>query len=278
MADGKKKADRSDQTGPSEDWADRLGGRGEHDLTGVVTYTGLLRQSPSDENVYQLYLSLDMGSCLYIQKRDVVHWEDLPAEKSPFGSLGGCRVYVRDGATIKSVRTATSTFEVDASRPDEFDLDVRLGPRGRAAAGGAQTIPETGCGAECETLPPFTAGGCQSGAQTFCNCTLQCTIDSCPCIPTQAGKTCGANCHITRALTCVTNCGTCATCQTNCGTCATNCGTCRTNCGTCNTNCGTCRVNTCNTKCGQETCGPCTHIFTDCNQHTCAAGLTCGVC
>jgi hypothetical protein len=278
MDDAKKKADRSGQPGPDEKWVDRLGGRDKETLTGVVTYVGLLRQSPADDTAYQLYLSLDMGSCLYIQKQDVVHWEDLPADTSPFGSLGGCRVYVRDGATIKSVTTATRSFEATASGADDFDLDIRLGGMRSLAGTGNQTIPETGCGADCETIPPFTAGGCQTGANTFCNCTLQCTIDTCPCIPTQVGKTCGANCLITKAFTCVTKCGTCATCATQCGTCATNCGTCATNCGTCATHCGTCRVNTCNTKCNQETCGPCTHIFTQCNQHTCAAGITCGAC
>jgi hypothetical protein len=266
MDDTKKSTDRSNRSGPDEKWAELLGGKDKEALTGVVSYVGLLRRSPSDETAYQLYLSLDMGVCLYIQKSDIVHWEDLPADKSPFGSLGGCHVYVRDGATIKSVTTSTHTFEASAAGDDDFDLDIRLGGRGAFAASENQTIPETGCGAACETIPPFTARGCQNATA---NCTLNCTIDSCPCIPTQVGKTCGANCQITKAFTCVTKCGTCATCATKCGTCATNCGTCATNCGTCNTHCGTCRVNTCNTKCGQETCVACTHIFTQCNQHTC---------
>jgi hypothetical protein len=268
MDDAKKKADPSNPAGPDEKWAELLGGK--EALTGVTPYTGLMRRSPSDEAVYELYLSLDMSTCLHVQKEDVLHWEDLPADKSPFGSLGGCRVYVRKGATIRSVRTVTQTFQAAAGGEDDFDLDIRLGSRsfGPGGGGGGQTIPDTGCGAACETIPPFTAAGC-SGANTFCNCTLECTLASCPCVPTQGGKTCGANCLITNALTCVTNCGTCATCQTNCGTCATNCGTCATNCGTCNTHCGTCRVNTCNTKCGQETCAACTHIFTQCNQNQC---------
>ena len=79
MDDAKKKADRSSHSGPDEKWVDRVGGRDKETLTGVVTYVGLLRQSPADDTAYQLYLSLDMGSCLYIQKQDVVHWEDLPA-------------------------------------------------------------------------------------------------------------------------------------------------------------------------------------------------------
>jgi hypothetical protein len=264
MPDGRKKSDAGK---PDETWVDRLGGKGSK-LTGVTSYVGLLRESPDDASAYELYLGLDMRSYLQIKKEDVAHWEDLPKEKSPFGSLGGCRVYVRHGATIRSVRTTSRTFETGAA--DEFDLDIRLGPRAALAApGDNQTIPDTGCGAACETIPPFTdpdAGGCQViTAFNTCNCTV--FNGTCPCIPTEQGKTCGVNCQITRSFTCT--CNTCQTCQTNCGTCATNCGTCATQCGTCNTNCGTCRVNTCNTKCGQETCGPCTHIFTQCNQHGC---------
>ncbi len=256
MPDNRKKGDSGGKS-PDESWVDRLAGRGSAAPAGVTPYIGLLRQSPDDESVYQLYLGLDMRSCLYIQKADVVHWEDLPKESSPFGSLGGSRVYVRNGARIKSVRTTATMFESGAT--DEFDLDIRLGSRAAATGGGQLTIPDTGCGQQCETIPPFTdPAACQQlTAQNTCNCTLN---DTCICPPTQGGKTCGVNCQVTRAFTC--------TCQT-CATCNTNCGTCQTQCGTCNTQCGTCRVNTCATKCGQETCGPCTHIFTQCNQHGC---------
>lgn len=258
MADGKDKG-----RGPNENWVKHLSGKGEAP-EGVKTYVGLLRQSPSDPDVYEVYLGLDMRSCLHVQKKDVVHWEDLPADKSPFGTLGGSRIYVRLGANIKSVTTSTSTFEAGAE--DEFDLDIRLGGRQAiAAAGDNQTIPNTGCGAACETISPFTFGANCGFLETAFPCVATeglcgVTQATCVCPPTQGGKTCGANCLITRALTCVTRCGTCQTCQTQCGTCNT-CATCRTNCGTCNT---------CNTRCGQETCGPCnTHIFTACNHNTC---------
>jgi hypothetical protein len=268
--DESKKGDRSNKPTPNEKWVERLGGQGAETPTGVRTYVGLIRQSPSDPNVYHLYLTLDMGSSLHIQKQDVVHLEDLPPDQSPFGSLGGSRVYVRVGAKIKSVRTATSTFEAGAA--DEFDLDIRLGPRATGGGGGPQTIPDTGCGQQCETIPPFTdpdVGPCKTSPVTFCGCTQQCTLDTCVCPPTAGGKTCGVNCQITRAFTCVTNCGTCKTCQTQCGTCRTNCGTCQTQCGTCHT---------CQTKCGGETCVACTHIFTQCNQHTCGGGCQTALC
>jgi len=267
MDDSKKKG--AGKSSPDESWVDKLDARGASPQ-GVTSYVGLLRQSPSDDDTYELYLGLDMRSHLRIQKADVVHWENLSPEKSPFGSLGGCRVLVRKGARITSVRTATSTFESGAA--DDFDLDIRLGARASVGTGGGnQTIPDTGCGAECETIPPFSDpdAGCNTVPATFCGCTGQCTIDTCPCIPTQAGKTCGANCQFTKSFTCTCPTQFFGTCQTNCGTCNTNCGTCATQCGTCATHCGTCRVNTCNTKCGQETCVACTHIFTQCNQHGC---------
>src|SRR5438552_415081 len=127
MDDPKKKG----RAVPDEKWVERLGGRKGEAPTGVTVYVGLLRQSPSDDDEYELYLSLDMRSCLRIRKEDVAHWEDLPPDKSPFGSLGGSRVYVRAGATIKSTRTATRTFEAGAA--DEFDLDIRLGRSGFAS-------------------------------------------------------------------------------------------------------------------------------------------------
>jgi len=262
MDDSRKKAGRAAKGTPDERWVELLGGSETEAPSGVTIYTGLLRKKPDHEDVYQLYRSLDMRAYLEIQKEDVLHWEDLPPDKSPFGSLGGVRCYVRQGAKITSVRTSATTYESG----DEFDLDVRLG-RAVAAAASNDTIPDTGCGPACETIPPFT-DGCQNataGGQFTCN---NCTIDTCPCIPTESGKTCGVNCQITRAFTCISNCPTnCGTCAQTCQTCQTNCGTCpHTQCATCNTHCGTCAVNTCSTKCHQETCGPCTHIFTQCGH------------
>jgi hypothetical protein len=272
MADGKQKGAGRNSSGPDESWVKRLTAGTGDVPEGVTTYVGLLRRSPADANVYEVYLTLDMRSCLRVQSADVLHWEDLPADKSPFGGLGGSRIYVRRGATIQSVSTASSTFEAGAQ--DEFDLDVRLGARQatRLAAAEDQTIPDTGCGAACEGLPTFTFGADCGFLETAFPCVATeglcgATLNTCVCPPTQGGKTCGVNCQITRALTCATRCGTCRTCQTQCGTCQTQCGTCVT-CRTCRTNCGTCV--TCNTRCGQETCGPCnTHIFTACNHNTC---------
>lgn len=276
MDESDRKKPPANKPVPDEKWVEHLGAKGGRPPAGVKVYIGLLRESPDDAGWYQLYRTLDMRSSLHIRKEDVLHIEELPADKSPFGSLGGARVFVRRGAKIKSVRTTTSTFAAGA---DDFDLDIRLGRKTPFASSGTlectPTIPETGCGDACENLPPFSdpdVGPCHTVPATFCGCTDQCTLATCGCPPTgQPTCQCNPPTQTNCPQTCIlTNCGTCQTCATNCGTCltcATNCGTCQTcatNCGTCHTNCGTCQAHTCATKCGQETCGPCTHVVTRC--------------
>jgi hypothetical protein len=279
MDDPKKKTPPPAKLTPDEKWLERLGARAGEKPAGVTTYIGLLRQNPQDDTEYQLYQTLDMGSCLHILKADVLHIEELSVDKSPFGSLGGAKVFVRLGAKITQVRTASSTFTAGAA--DDFDLDIRLGATPQATGtggggGGGQTIPDTGCGDECTKTPPFSdpdVGPCHTVPNTFCGCTGKCTIDTCGCPPTgQPTCQCTPPTHTNCAQTCIlTNCGTCQTCQTcatNCGTCVT-CKTCATNCGTCATHCGTCAANTCATKCGQATCIACTHVRTRCPGQTC---------
>jgi hypothetical protein len=274
MDESEKKPPASAKPVPNEDWLERLGHRSGETPAGVTTYVGLLRQSPEDQNVYQLYQTLDMASSLQIQKADVAHMEELPAGQSPFGSLGGTRVFVRHGAKIKSVKTATSTFEAGAT--DEFDLDVKLGARSPASNEGSlvctPTIPETGCGAECDKTAPFTDPdvGCKTTPQTFCGCTANCTaVTACAACPPTGQPTCQCsaaacvtrtNCAQTCVLTRCATCNSCQTCNTNCGTCVT-CQTCATNCGTCNTQCGTCK--TCGGQGCLQTVG-CTHVATRC--------------
>ena len=138
---------------------------------------------------------------------------------------------------------------IDGSVPDEFDLDVQIGP-----AGGFWAPPQTpGRRFKPTAVRPL-------GAQAATN----------------QAYTCFGTCN-----TCNTNCGTCAvlcdqTMITQCGqnTCANTCQTCNTQCGQ-NTCANTCQ--TCNTQCGQNTCNTCA---TACNQHTCAdtCGNTCNTC
>jgi hypothetical protein len=250
MADINKKGDSSKKPAPYEKWLEKLAPQPGQAPTGVTTYIGLLRESPSDADAYQLYQTLDMASSLHIRKEDVLHLEDLPADKSPFGTLGGSKVFVRRGARITSVRTASNTFEAGSAVPDDFDLDIRLGAR-RPVAATANSIPFTACGDECGKLPPFSdpdAGGCKVNPFT-----PQCT-NLTPCIPDNPTGYSVCACGLP-TVECVT---VAQTCDTNCGTCHTNCGTCQTQCGTCNT---------CLTHC--QTCGPCTHQLTRCNQRNC---------
>ena len=207
-------------------------------LGGVTTYTGLLGRS-SKEGSWLLYTTLDMSLCIEVQESDIVHSEALPPEQSPFGGLGGTRVFVRKGAQVTTTRTLTRTHQAGAD--DEFDLDIRVGqPR----AGRPKPI----------MLAPNTEAA---------NCTDRC--------PTNNTCTCGQTC--VTCQTCRTNCGQ-PTCEATCGTCNTGCDTCRT-CQTCITNCiATCDGltcdggNTCN-NCGTQSCQTCQGTRCVCQTRIC---------
>ena len=170
---------------------------------GLTSFTGLLGRSTKPGR-WLLYPSLDMSLSIEIAEEDIVHSEHLPAEKSPFGSLGGTRIFVKKGAEVTTTRTVSHTHEAGVAG-DDFDLDIRLG----------------GGGSEPKTICAATPMGTNS------------TCDTCA---THCG-TCHATCE-----TCATHCGTChATCVGTCNTCETQCqqftcvGTCDNTCRTCNT-------------------------------------------
>lgn len=219
MDDTSKKAK---QQPVNEKWQEKLAPKPGQKPVGVRTFTGLLRQSPSDPDAYELFQTLDMSSSLQIRKEDVVHLEDIATDKSPFGTLGGNKVYVRLGATITSVRTSTSTFTAGSSAPDDFDLDIRLGARRSFASPAAEnTIPDTGCGNACETIPPFTdpdVGGCKVDPPTQGAICHFFTEVEAACIPTKAGIS------ICYCAPFTQNCITPGTCQNTCNTCQTQCG------------------------------------------------------
>jgi hypothetical protein len=191
---------------------------------GLASYVGLLGRSPN-QGRWRLYLSLDMSVHVEVKEEDIVHSEQLAADKSPFGGLGGTQIFVRKGAEVATTQLVSRTLEAGGAE-DEFDLDIRLGGAAGRAAPVFAINTKIGAGGTCET------------------CRTQCTCpgDSCATCQTQCGQ---ATC------TCQTQCGqatcqTCQTCQTQCGTCAT-CQTCpQTQCGTCATcvPCPTCVVNT----------------------------------
>lgn len=224
--------------------------------TGVTSFVGLLGRSPKP-GYWLLYLSLDMSRSVEIDEADIIHTEQLSADQSPFGGLGGTRVFVKQDAQVTKTLTSSQTKDATTAAADEFDLDVRLGAGGTAAPApliNTRTCPD---GSACRT------------------CDGTCGDDTCP--RTQCGT-----CPITHCNTCHTQCGTCAntcpnTCPNTCATCANTCpntcpntcvntcpntcpntcvDTCPNTCRTCHTNCGTCQGNTCpRTQC--DTCVTC---------------------
>ena len=112
---------------------------------GLTSFSGLLGRSTKPGR-WLLYPSLDMSVSVEFAEEDIVHSEQIPAEKSPFGSLGGTRVFVKKGAEVTTTRTVSHTHEAGAAG-DEFDLDVRLGG-GRTSSVICEDI---GTGTTCAT-------------------------------------------------------------------------------------------------------------------------------
>jgi hypothetical protein len=163
---------------------------------GVTSYIGLLGKSPK-EGYWLLYPSLDMSQSVEINEADIVHSEQLPPDRSPFGSLGGTQVFVKQNATVTTSKTVSQTHSANEP-PDEFDLDVQLG-------GGASAAPAGTVGVTCQ--------GC---VQTQCN---QATCNTCQtnCNQATCAATCANTCHTrckqaTCAATCPKTCLTCGTC------------------------------------------------------------------
>src|SRR5215469_6884025 len=100
--------------------------------TGLVSFTGLLGSS-SKAGYWRLYLGLDMSKYVEIKETDIVHTEQLPADRSPFGSLGGTQVFVKQDAQVTVTQCSSNTQDAGAAS-DEFDLDIRLGAGARKVA------------------------------------------------------------------------------------------------------------------------------------------------
>jgi hypothetical protein len=241
MADSKKDSGDPSQPLREDQIVAKLKASGTPPV-GLASYTGLLGRGYR-EGYWLLYLNLDMSRCVEMREEDIVHTEQLPPERSPFGSLGGTRVFVKKGAQVTTTTSASHTAE-----GDEFDLDIRLDAAQRQAA-----IPNT-FDTEC------TGGECATGANQTC---LTCV-------------SCGGSCRATCFDTCRTLCdqNTCVTCNNTCDTCRTRCDqpTCQATCRTCATQCNQATCVTCQTRCNQATCVTCQ---TRCNQQTCRTCVTC---
>jgi hypothetical protein len=264
MADPKKPDKPSKPQ--EEEILSRLRSGSSPQTTGLTSYVGLLGRS-AKAGYWQLFLSLDMSLSVEIKEEDIVSSEQLPPERSPFGSLGGTRVFVRKGAQITTTRVSSRTHQAGAA--DEFDLDVRFG-RGvvlqpklpcEGTEGGTTCAAECGGGGTGDAQTCLTCVSCGGSCRATCFDTCRTLCDTCP----------GDTCRTCQGHTCVTcqTCNTCATCQTRCNqaTCAT-CQTCQTQCGqntcaTCQTQCGQNTCQTCRTDCGTcpgDTCVACTHV------------------
>ena len=229
----------------------------------ALPLTGLVRRAPKPGR-WLIHTTLDMIRCLEVAESDIVDFETLTAEQSPFGRMGGTRVLVKKNAEIQ-----TNWAEARLS-DDEFDLDIRLG------AGGVRKPHEicegtedgTTCAAECEGETDGCTDGCSDACHppTANTCKTECGQATCD------AQTC-VTCH---QVTCQGR-NTCATCNQN--TCAATCD--QNTCNTCNTKCeqqtcATCNqatCDTCETKCRQptctcETCVACTHVTCG-NQPAC---------
>ena len=79
---------------------------------GLTSFVGLLGRSPRP-GYWLLYLNLEMSRSVEIAESDIVHAEKLSPEQSPFGGLGGTRVFVKRGTQV--TQTATQTQDADAA-------------------------------------------------------------------------------------------------------------------------------------------------------------------
>ena len=139
----------------------------------MTSYVGLLGRSPR-EGYWLLYLTLDMSRHVEIREDDIVHSEQLPPERSPFGSLGGTRVFVKKGAQVTSTQTVSRSHNAGE---DDFDLDVQFG-------GASVVTPKLPC--------EGTAGGTTCAAE----CGGQGTGDAQTCLTCVSCQgTCVGTCH-----------------------------------------------------------------------------------
>jgi hypothetical protein len=89
----------------------------------TVTLTGLLGNGP-DDKTRRLYFSPQLDHYAEFSVDDALHYENIPAERSPVPGRAFTRVILRRDSTIVYTRVRTQ------STVDPFDLDIRLGAEG----------------------------------------------------------------------------------------------------------------------------------------------------
>jgi hypothetical protein len=166
----------------------------------VTVLVGLPGDSDRPDH-QRLYLTTALDYYAEFLVADIVHSEEVPADKSPFSGVEATKVEVSRDATI------SYTWSSTPHPVDQFDLDVRLG---QARSLMAAQIPQTRfCLTPlCGTVVVGTAF-CQSD---LCATDDTCLPNNCQTLPTdidcqtQDGPTCNN--------TCADTCGTCN--QTQC--------------------------------------------------------------
>ena len=170
----------------------------------VLVLRGLLGESELPGR-RRLYFTRELDYYAEFRDEDVLASDTVEPERAPFVGLEATTVTLRRDAAIEFTRTRKA-------RPlDEFDIDVRLAPRGHAPgvfviAGTAALTDCATCGADCRGDTNPAACG-----HTYWGC------------PT-AGLSCGGGCGGGGGPTggCTFTCGGCtATCESchTCGTC-----------------------------------------------------------
>jgi hypothetical protein len=228
---------------------------------GVTSFIGLLGASPK-EGYWQLYLTLDMSRWVEIKETDIVHTEQLPPDRSPFGSLGGTQVFVKQDASVTTSQTMSQTHQAGEAA-DEFDLDIQLGSGSASAQVPIKTgftCPDSTCRTGCDTCPGDTCVTCGGTCRTKCGTCVTCQTCQTHCNQATCAPTCAATCAAT-CQTCQTQCQQNTCVQTQCG--QQTCHTCATQCGTCATQCNQNTCNTCRTRC--DTCVTC-HTCETCHH------------
>jgi hypothetical protein len=205
----------------------------------IVILTGLPGDSDRSD-CQRLYLTTKLDYYAEFPVSAILSAETVPADQSPVPGQEATRVAVSRDATIRYV-TETSPQPID-----EFDLDVRLGAAGRAAA-----VPNVLSVVDV-CIPTRGATCIQDGCPTDATCHVtECHQHTC--------QTCAGHATCAGAATCAGP-ATCVNTQCQQATCV-------------NTQCG---QHTCvNTQCGQHTCANTCAGHATCLGHTCHTCVTC---
>ncbi|MFH8370596.1 hypothetical protein [Streptomyces sp. NPDC018031] len=232
---------RDDEQGRQDPFVEHVAPDPAEPAQRTVNLRGLLGKS--DRKGFQrVYFSKDLDYFAEFKAEDVVFTEPISPEQPPFLGLDATSVNIKRDANVQYSRISEA-----GEAPDEFDMDIRVGPETEAGSVFLTVLTDRpfqltpGLGRRPTPLRPLTMFTIPPGAtnSTCVGCHTRPEWHTCN---TCQGHTCpGGTCG-----TCTPTCGqTCQTCQTQC-----NQGTCHQTCMTCATQCNEITCNTCH----QRTC------------------------